>query len=136
MKLLGEHLLDGGHLRHERPDLDALDEIAALLPIAVLKSLAGLHDVITCGLGRASEDLAIGEIKKATEGLRDDLALLLFRIEAREKRNLHEHAGHEECCFQKFGVDVHMERQLALALSTLLLGRECLVTLLMDSLSE
>jgi len=64
---LGQHLLDGSSLRHQTPDLDALDQVPTLLPVPILQRLARLHDMIPCAFGRAGENLPIGEVQEPPE---------------------------------------------------------------------
>jgi hypothetical protein len=65
--LLGKHLLNGSCLRHQTPDLDALDQVPALLPISILQRLARLHDMIPGAFGRTGEDLPIGKVQEPPE---------------------------------------------------------------------
>ena len=82
------------------------------------------------------EDLTVGEIHQTTEGFRDGLPLLLFRINASQERNLDQHARNKEGSLKQLGVYVHVERKLALPFSLLLFGGQDLVSLLVNALSQ
>ena len=89
MHIPREHLLDGLLLRHEAPDLNALNQVAALLPLAVLQRLAGLHDMVARRFRRPTEHLTVREVEQTTERLRDRLALQLVGVDASKERDLH-----------------------------------------------
>src|SRR5690606_34326521 len=128
--------LHSRRLGHQAPDLDALDEVAALLPVPILQRLARLHNMVPRALRRASEHLAVRKVQQTTERFRDHLPPLLLRVDARQQRDLNKHALHKERSFEQLGVDVHVERKLALLLRLLLLGAERLEALLVDALGE
>lgn len=136
MSLLGEHFLDRCGLWHEAPYFDALHQVTALFPFAVLQRLAGLHDMVTRALRRTSEDLAVREVEQPAERLRDQFALLLLAIDACEQRDFHKHTRDEERSLEELRVDVHVERQLPLLLRFLLLGTKLLVPLRVCALRQ
>lgn len=69
LNLLGEHGLDGLWLGHELPDLDGVDELSSLVPLAGSKRLRGLHDVVAGVLWWSSEDLALVVLEHTAVGL-------------------------------------------------------------------
>lgn len=134
--VLREHLFHRRRLRHQAPDLDVLNQVAAFHPVAFLQSLARLHDMISRALRRSSEHLAVGKFQEPPERLRDNPALLLLIVRGRKHGNLNEHARHQKRRFQELCVDMHVERQLPLSLGLLLLGRQGLEALLMHTLCK
>lgn len=137
LNLLRKHSLDGVWLGHELPDLDRVDELGSLVPLAGSKSLGGLHDVVAGVLWWSSEDLALVVLEHAAVGLRDDTLLdIRRRTSLGEEWDLQEHGAGEVDALQKLEVDVHVERQLALLLEALLLWRNLVVTLNHDPLCQ
>ena len=137
LDLLGEHGLDILGVRHQVPDLDAVDKVSSLLPLTGSKSLGSLHDVIPGVLGGTGEDLALVVLEHTAVGLADDSLLDIGRRTGLgEQRNLEEHAAGEVDALEELEVDVHVEGELALLLEALLLGGDLAVTLDHDTLSE
>lgn len=137
LDLLGEHLLDLLGVGHQIPDLDAVDEADGLLPLTGGESLGGLHDVVSGVLGRSGEDLSLVVLQHTAVSLADDaLPHVGRRAGLGQERNLQEHAAGQVNAFEQLEVDVHVEGQLALLLQALLLGRDLVVSLHHDALSE
>jgi hypothetical protein len=107
----GKLLLDLGGIVQQRPDLDGQDEVPGLLPLTVLQSLAGLHDVVPSALGRTHESLPVGLLEQPPERPADRLSLGLVRVERGQKGNLDQHGRHEEGGLEQLEVDVHVEGQ-------------------------
>src|SRR5689334_23260768 len=102
---LAKHLLQRGRLGHQAPDFNALNEISAFLPLALLERLARLHDMVPRALGGTGENLPVSKVQQPPEWLGDRLALLFFRVDAGKEGDLDEHARDEECSLEELGVD-------------------------------
>lgn len=137
LDLRGEHLLDLVRLRHQVPDLDAVQHAGGLLPVARGEELGGHDNAVTGVLGGTREDLALVVVEHATEGLGDDTAFHFGRGRGLgHERHFKEHAGGEVDALEKLEVDVHVEWELTLAFEALLFGGNDLVALKDDALGQ
>ncbi len=137
LDLCGKHGLDGLWIRHELPNLDGVDELGGLVPLAGSKSLGGLHDVITGVLWRSSEDLALMILEHPAVSLADDTLLDIWRgTGLGQKWDLQKHAASEVDTLKELQIDMHMERKLALTLKALLLWRNNGVALYHNTLCQ
>lgn len=137
LDLLGKHSLDTLGVRHQVPDLDAVNEVSGLLPLTSSKGLGGLHDVIPGVLRRPGKDLAFMVLEHTAVGLADDPLLdIRRRTGLGEQRDLEEHAAGKIDALKELEVDVHVEGKLALLLEALLLRGDLAVTLDHDTLSK
>ena len=137
LNLLGEHGLDGLWLGHELPNLDGVDELSSLVPLAGSERLGCLHDVVTGVLRWSSEDLALVVLEHTAVSLRDDTLLDVWGgTGLRKEWDLQEHGAGKIDALQKLEVDVHVEWKLTLLLEALLLWRDLVVALDHDTLCQ
>jgi hypothetical protein len=106
-----QSLLDLGRVLQQGPDLDRQDEVLGLFPMSVLQSLAGLHDVVSCTLGRSHKGLPVGLLEKPPERPANGLSLGLVSVERSQQGDLDQHGRDEESSLEELEVDVHVERQ-------------------------
>ena len=137
LNLLGEHSLDLLSIRHEVPDLDAVDEVDGLLPLTSGQGLGSLHHVVSSVLRGASEDLSLMVLEHTSVGLADDsLPHVRRRPSLCQRWNLKEQTAGQVHTLQELKVDVHVEGQLSLLLKALLLGRDLVVSLHHNTLGQ
>lgn len=121
--LLCQNSLDILGIVQQCPNLDRLDELDGLFPLAHAERLGRLDDVVPGILRRAHECLLVGLVEETLELFARNAALLLFRLGGSEERDLDEHARGQVGRFEQLNVEVHVERQQAALLNQLLLGR-------------
>lgn len=136
LDVLGEHLLNGRSVRHERPNLDLLDKVPAGLPVGVLQRLGRLLDAVPRRLGRTHEGLPVGLVEELLERLGRDPPSSLVLATLSEHGNLAEHARDEERRLSELKVDVHVEGERPKLVGPLLLGRDLGELLRREALGE
>jgi len=137
LDLFREHGLDCVGLCHKFPDLDRVDELSGLLPLASCQSLRRLHDVISSILWWAGEDLTFMVLEHSSVGLADYSLLDIWRGACLcKERNFEKHAAGKVNTLEKLKVDVHVERKLTLSFKALLFWRNLVVSLNHNTLGK